>query len=95
MHKEKIEILGATIDFFKYKENGLTYYEFNATQCSAPEPMVNAMSGLRMLQSKDDRLVGIFFHEPIPLYNRLGDHFIHEAIALENGDFKIIFQRAT
>ncbi len=93
MDKQKVEIPGATIDFFKYEENGLTYYEFNATQCSPPEPMVNAMNGLRMLQNKDERLVGIFFHEPVPLYNRLGDQFSHEAIALESGDYKIIFKK--
>ena len=93
MNKQKIEIPGATIDFFKYEEDGLTYYEFNATHCSPPEPMVNAMSGLRMLQNKDDRLVGVFFHEPTPLYDRLGGQFTHEAIALESGDYKIIFKR--
>ena len=94
MYKQKIETPGATIDFFKYEEDGLTYYEFNATQCSPPEPMVNAVNGLRLLQNENDRLVGIFFHEPTPLYDRIGTGFLYEAIALENGDFKIIFRRA-
>ena len=94
MDKQKIEIQGSTLDFFKYEDEGLTYYEFNATQCSPPEPMVNTINGLRLLQSETDRLVGIFFHEPTPLYDRIGPDFSHEAIALENGDFKIIFKLA-
>lgn len=93
MNKEKIEVQGATLDFFKYKEDSLTYYEFDATECSPPEPMVNAINGLRMLKNDNDRLVGIFFHEPTPLYNRLANQFLHEAIALKSGDFKIIFKK--
>lgn len=93
MYKEKIEVQGATLDFFKYEEDGLTYYEFDATECSPPEPMVNAINGLRMLTNENDRLAGIFFHEPTPLYNRLTGEFLYEAIALESGDFKIIFRK--
>ena len=92
MSREKIEVPMATLEFVKYKENGSTCYEFNATECQPPEPMVNAMVGLKLLQNENDRLVGIFFHEPAPLYDRIGQNFSHEATELENGDFKIIFK---
>ena len=94
MFKEKIEVPRATLDFFKYEEDGITYYEFNATKCSPPEPMVNAVSGLQMLEGENDRLVGFFFHEPAPLYDRIGSDYLHEATELENGDFKIVFKLA-
>ena len=94
MFKEKVEVPRATLYLFKYEEDGLTCYECNATKCSPPEPMVNAISGLQMLKSENDRLVGIFFHEPAPLYDRIGSDYLHEATELENGDFKIVFKLA-
>jgi hypothetical protein len=92
MEKILIEVPRATLNFYKYEEDGLTYYEFNATQCQPPEPMINAMVGLSLLKSKNDRLVGIFFHEPFPLYDRVPLSISHEAKELENGDFRITFK---
>jgi hypothetical protein len=92
MQKELIEVPRATLPFHKYEEDGFTYYEYDATQCQPPEPMVNTMVGVGLLQSENDRLVGIFFHEPHPLYERLPAAVTHEAVELENGDFRITFK---
>ena len=92
MNKELITVPMATLKFYKYEENDVVFYEFDATECQPPEPMVNTIHGLKMLKNENDRLVGIFFHEPTPLYERIGNSVEHEAIELENGDFKIIFK---
>ncbi len=92
MNKELIQVPMTTLDFFKYTDDDLTYYEFNATECSPPEPMVNTMHGLNLVQSENDRLVGIFFHEPTPLYAKIGSRFSYDAQELENGDFRITFK---
>jgi len=92
MNKEKINLPKATLDFYKYEKDGLTYYEYDATGCQPPEPMVNTMVGLGLLESKNDRLIGLFFHEPFPLYDRIPLTISHNAVALENGDFKITFK---
>lgn len=92
MEKTLIEVPRATLNFYKYEEDGLTYYEFNATECQPPEPMINAIIGLSLLKSKNDRLVGIFFHEPFPLYDRVPLSIAHEAIELDGGDFRITFK---
>ena len=92
MNKELVKLPRATLDFYKYDEDGLTYYEYDATGCQPPEPMVNTMVGLSLLTSKNDRLVGIFFHEPFPLYDRLPLNISHEAKQLESGDFRITFK---
>ncbi|MGE0739203.1 hypothetical protein [Sulfurimonas sp.] len=94
MQKEKIELPRATLDFYRYEEDGLTIYEYDATECQPPEPMVNTMVGLSLLKSKNDRLVGIFFHEPFPLYERIPFTIAHEAKQLESGDFRITFKLA-
>lgn len=93
MKKEQIEVPLATLEFYKYKENGLVYYEFDARECTPPEPMVNAMYGLKMLQNENERLVGIFFHEPFPLYQKTSANFEHESRELESGDYQVIFKK--
>src|SRR3990167_5739996 len=92
MKKELIEVPRASLDFYKYEEDGLTYYEYDSTKCQPPEPMVNTMVGLSLLKNKNDRLVGIFFHEPFPLYQRIPLTIVHEAKELESGDFRITFK---
>ena len=92
MERVLIEVPRATLDFYRYEENDLTYYEFDATGCQPPEPMVNAIAGWALLKSKNERVVGIFFHEPFPLYERVPLSISHEVQELENGDFKITFK---
>jgi len=93
LKKELVEVPRTTLEFYKYEEDGLVFYEFNATACQPPEPMVNAMNGLGMLQNENDRLVGIFFHEPSPLLDKVSATFSYESQEQENGDFKIIFKK--
>jgi len=92
-HKELIEVPRATLDFYKYKKDGLIFYEFDATQSSAPEPMINAMLGLEMIKNENERLVGIFFHEPMPLLQRVSSYFSYTSNELENGDYRIICKK--
>jgi len=94
MKKELIEVPKATLDFYKYEENSITFYEFNATGCQPPEPMVNAMCGLSLLKRREDRLVGTFFHEPFPLYERIPVTISHEAKELDSGDVVVTFKLA-
>ena len=93
MQKEKVVVPMATLDFYKYEKDGLLYYEFDATECSPPEPMVNTMHALRLIKNANERLVGKFFHEPTPLYAKISDFFSYEANELANGDFEIIFKK--
>lgn len=92
MFKEKIEVPRATLDVLRYEKDGLRFFEFDATRCQPPEPMVNTMVCLSLLENENDRLLGKFFHEPTPLYDKVSDKFVHTAKELESGDFDIIFQ---
>jgi uncharacterized protein (DUF2249 family) len=93
MQKELIVVPRATLDIYNYTEDGLNFYEFDATECSPPEPMVNTIVVLEMLQDEHDRLLVRFFHEPVPLYERLSQNFSYESRELENGDFEVIFKK--
>ena len=46
---KKIEIEGATVDFYTFIQDGTTNYYFDTSECGPPEPMVNAMAGLQLL----------------------------------------------
>jgi hypothetical protein len=91
--REQVEVRGATLKFYKYEADGLVFYEFDATECSPPEPMVNALHGLRMLKEENERMVGIFFHEPTPLFERVGEHFIYEVEELPSKDVRVVFKK--
>lgn len=93
MQKELIIVPRATLDIYNYQENGLNIYEFNATECSPPEPMVNTIVVLNMLKNENDRLVVTFFHEPLPLYERLSQTFTHESKELATGDILVTFKK--
>lgn len=93
MQKELVEVPRATLNFYKYEDSGLTYYEFDATKCSPPEPMVNAINAMKLLKGENDRVVGIFFHEPFPLYEKIENSFTYEATELDSGDFRIVFRK--
>lgn len=93
MNKEKVVIPRATLDIYKYEEDGLTCYEFDATLCQPPEPLVNAMVCLSLLENEKERVIGIFFHEPSVLYDKISSNFSYVATELESGDFRIVFKK--
>ena len=93
MQKKLITIPRATLEIYNYQEDGMNIYEFDATECSPPEPMVNTLVALDMLKDVNDVLKVKYFHEPVPLYERLSNDFGHESQELESGDFLVIFKK--
>ncbi|MCF6310060.1 MAG: hypothetical protein L3J19_06255 [Sulfurimonas sp.] len=87
----KIEVAGATVDFFKLDEDGQSTYYFDTSKCGPPEPMVNAMSGLKLIKGTDSKLVMINHKTPGGLFSKLGDDISHEAEAAEGGLVKVTF----
>jgi len=92
MDKELIAVPRTTLDIYKFEEDGLTYYEFDATECQPPEPMVNAIICLGLLKSENDRLIVTFFHEPTPLYERISSNYSYKSIELDSGDVRVVFK---
>jgi hypothetical protein len=93
MKKKLVTVPRATLDVYNYEEDGLNIYEFDATECSPPEPMVNTIICLELLKEVDDRLKVKFFHEPQPLYERVSSMYIYDSQELEGGDFCVTFEK--
>jgi len=90
--KEQIEVPGATVPFFTYKIEDTQYYEFDTSKCGPPEPMVNAMAGLKLIDSPNKRLVMINHKKPMGLLGKIGDNFeLLEEETLEDGRVKLVF----
>jgi hypothetical protein len=91
MEKTEIEVTGATVTFHTYKDGNLEYFEFDSSVCEPPGPMVNAMSGLKLIDSADKRLVMINHKKPMGLLPKIEEDFTYEVQDLEDGKVKLIF----
>ena len=91
---EQIEVEGATVLFFKYKENSVTFVEFDSSKCGHPEPMINAMVGLQSIQD-DEKLVMINSKPPMGLFPKIEDDFTFEFDELEDGNTRVVFTKKT
>lgn len=91
---EKIDVNGSTVDFFKTIENGLTTYQFDTSRCGPPEPMVNAMVGLQLLDN-DSQLIMINHKSPGGLFPKIQNDFDIEESVLDDGRAKVIFRKKT
>ncbi|WP_456433927.1 hypothetical protein [Nitratifractor sp.] len=89
--KEPIEVPGATVPFFTYKEGETQVYEFDTSKCGPPEPMVNAMAGLKLIDDPGKKLVMINHKKPMGLLNKIGENYNIEEEDLPDGRVKLIF----
>jgi hypothetical protein len=89
--KEEIEVLGATVPFFTYTMGETQYYEFDTSKCGPPDPMVNAMSGLKLITDDNKKLVMINHKKPMGLLDKIGQNYNIEDEKLEDGRVKLIF----
>ncbi|MDQ1245502.1 MAG: hypothetical protein QG565_1843 [Campylobacterota bacterium] len=87
----KVDVAGATVDFFKLEKDGQSTYYFDTSKCGPPEPMVNAVSGLKLIKGTNDKLVMINHKTPGGLFAKLQDDISHEIEETPSGLVKVIF----
>ena len=87
----KIEVEGATVDFFKLAKDGQSSYYFDTSKEGPPHPMVNAMTGLGLIKGTNDTLVMINHKMPGGLFGKLEDDVNHVAEDIEGGLVKVVF----
>lgn len=91
IEKKEIEVLGATVPFYTYNIGETQYYEFDTSKCGPPEPMVNAMSGLKLIKSFNQKLVMINHKKPMGLLDKVGENYEIATEKMEDGRIKLIF----
>lgn len=86
---KKIEVENSTVDFFEDKNS----YYFDTSLTAVPEPMINALAGLKLLNSDDKKLIMINHKIPMGLFPKIDEYFNYEIEELEDGNVKIIFSK--
>ena len=88
--KEALEVEGATVPFYTYKMGETQFIEFDTSKCGPPEPMVNAMAGLKLV-NENTKLAMINHKKPGGLLSKIGENYDIESETMENGYVKLIF----
>ena len=91
----QISVDGSTVDFYTYMQDNSTYYQFDTSMTGPPEPMVNAMAGLNLIDSSDKKLVMINHKSPGGLLAKIGENYSIEEEAIEGGLAKLVFSYKT
>lgn len=89
--KEALEVMGATVPFVTYKLEETQYFEFDTSKCGPPDPMVNAMAGLKLIDNNNKKLVMINHKYPGGLIGKIGENYSHTKEDLADGRVKLIF----
>ncbi|SFV51031.1 hypothetical protein MNB_SV-3-730 [hydrothermal vent metagenome] len=89
--KEALEVEGSTVPFCTYKVEETQYIEFDTSKCGPPDPMVNAMAGLKLLNAPHKKLVMINHKSPGGLIAKIGENYDITEEKLEDGRVKLIF----
>ncbi|MDQ7056583.1 MAG: hypothetical protein Q9M89_09100 [Persephonella sp.] len=88
--KQEIHVEGATVPVYLYEKDGITYYEFDTSELGPPEPMVNALSVLKLIDSPQKRAVMINHKKPMGLFDKISDRFDYKVEELD-GKYRIEF----
>ena len=87
---KQIDVEGATVPFFKDE----TAYYFDSSLTGPPEPMVNAMLGLQLIDD-NTKLVMINHKAPMGLFPKIKDYFDYNIVELANDTVAVTFIRKT
>ena len=91
LEKKEIEVMGATVPFFTYTIEETQYFEFDTSKCGPPDPMVNAMAGLKLIDGPNKKLVMINHKFPGGLIGKIGENYDYEKEELDDGRVKLVF----
>ncbi len=95
LNKEAIEVMGATVPFFTYTLGEDQVLEFDTSKCGPPDPMVNAMAGLKHIDGPNKKLVMINHKSPGGLIAKISENYDIDEQKLEDGRVKLTFSYKT
>ena len=87
----KIAVEGSTVDFFELAKDGVSTYYFDTSASGPPHPMLNAMSGLKLIKNTNNTLVMINHKAPGGLFGKLEADVSHVAEDIDGGLVKVTF----
>ena len=91
LNKQSIEVEGANVPFFTYMQGEDQIIEFDTSKCGPPDPMVNAMAGLKLLDAPNKKVVMINHKKPGGLISKIGENYNIVIDNMEDGRVKLTF----
>jgi len=91
LNKQSIEVEGANVPFFTYMQGEDQIIEFDTSKCGPPDPMVNAMAGLKLLDAPNKKVVMINHKKPGGLISKIGENYNIIIDNMEDGRVKLTF----
>lgn len=88
---KSLHVENATVPFLTYEEKGTHYIYFDTSTCVPPEPMVNAMLALELLDASNKKVVMINHRSPIGLLAKVQPFYDIDVTELEGGKLRLIF----
>ncbi len=85
---KQIEVDNSTVPFYQDED----YYYFDSSSTAVPEPMINAVAGLQLLD-ENKKLIMINHKIPMGLFPKIEAYFDYEGEELKDGNVKIIFTK--
>ena len=86
-----LHVENTTVPFFSYVQDGIEYISFDTSMCVPPEPMVNAMIALELLDSAQKKVVMINHRSPVGLLAKVQSFYDIAVTELEGGKLQLIF----
>ncbi len=88
---QKVDVAGATVDFFKFMDGEINYYCFDTSDSEPPTPMVNAMAGLKLITDPCTKLIMINHKMPMGLFEKIEENYEITKEKLQDGKSKVVF----
>lgn len=82
---------GATIQFVEYEEEGVKIIGFDSQMCIPPEPMVNAMIALKMLETPKTKVIMVNHRSPVGLLAKINANYVIDEEKLGGEAVKLTF----
>lgn len=84
-------VTNATVPFSTFEEDGIEYIYFDTSMCVPPEPMVNAMLALELLDTPSKKVVMINHRSPVGLLAKVQSFYDIDVTELSNGTLQLVF----
>lgn len=86
-----LHVENATVPFYTYEKNGIEYISFDTSLCVPPEPMVNAMIALELLDNAQKKVVMINHRSPVGLLAKVQSFYDIDVTELDGGKLQLVF----
>ena len=90
-HAKTLHVNNATVPFLTYEKEGNEYIYFDTSMCVPPEPMVNGMLALELLDAPHKKIVMINHRSPIGLLAKVQPFYDINVTELEDGKLELVF----